>query len=255
MRAPRAAGRRCGREPSVRRPRVCRLKSESCRSWPNEQHRRSAICRRSARVSRRRREGSPTRREGGTETHLEHVEQDVELDRLLPSHAVVHLARVRHLVQEDERAAEDGRLDEVALVRQAQRTLARRRSRAAQDAHDVVRLVRDEPGEGGKGAQGEDRERVEKRVEADEDAEDDDLRAGVGPSATFIECRVRSRRRPAHLFELLRHGEKVGDALALDALLAVHLDREDLRTAQLMNQRRSRRSERVLEARGGRTSS
>lgn len=91
---------------------------------------------------------------------------------------MVHPARVRHLVQQRERPREDGRLGQVAFVRQAQVALARHWT-GSDEADEVVRFVRDELAGGGEGAEGEDGEGVEERVEADEDAKDDNLRVVV----------------------------------------------------------------------------
>lgn len=116
-----------GCEPSVRRPSVCLEKSESCRSCPNEQHSRSAIY------------GLVSPREFGGVPHLEHVEDDVELERLLASHRVVHLACIGRLGKEHHRRDEDRDFDQIALVREAQVPTVTARTEEVRErvAHEV----------------------------------------------------------------------------------------------------------------------
>ena len=102
------------------------------------------------------------------ETYLEDIEENIELDCLLPAHAVVHLARVGDAVQGEERPRKDDRLCEVTLVREAKMP-------PSGSGKEVVVGIGDEVGEGGEHAKWEDRKGVQERVEADDDAKQDDL--------------------------------------------------------------------------------
>lgn len=108
----------------------------------------------------------------GMDTHLEYIEQHVELDRLLPSHAMVHLACVGDAMQDGKRPDQDRHLGQVALVRQAKPSFP---AAVSLPEKDVVEEVGDEMAKGGDGSQGEDGEGVEERVEADKDAKEDNL--------------------------------------------------------------------------------
>lgn len=116
-----------------------------------------------------------SRRKG---THLEDVEYHVQLDRLLSPHAVVHLARVRHAMEHKQGSDENERLGEVALVRKTEVPPSRA-------GEGVVPEVGEEVGEGGEGAEGEDGKGVEERVEADDEAEHDDLRVATAGISTL----------------------------------------------------------------------
>lgn len=104
-------------------------------------------------------------------TNLEHIEEHVKLDSLLPPHSMIHLTCVRNAMQQHQRPSKDCRLGEVALVAQSKMPLPR----AARAEERVPEGVGDELDEGGDGAEGKDGEGVEEGVEADEDAENDNL--------------------------------------------------------------------------------
>jgi hypothetical protein len=100
--------------------------------------------------------------------HLKHVEEDVKFDGILPSHAVIHLTRIRHPMQQKERPSEDGSFGEIALVRKP-------KVAPTTSCKGVVVDVGEEMVGGGHESEGKDGEGVEEGIEADDDAKEDDL--------------------------------------------------------------------------------
>lgn len=125
--------------------------------------------------------------EGATEPicNLEDVEDDIELDRFLPSHAVVHLARIGHAVEDHDRPDQQHGFREIAFVRESEVT-------SPVVGGEVVPCVGEEMRKGGDGSQGEDREGVEERVEADHESKQDGLWKSLGTGAHSRELNAPS---------------------------------------------------------------